>query len=94
MPSVRPPWKSNLQIIPLPCGSVVMFRALVRLKSGDPAWRFGSMQIGICIQQGCKIIPNAANQLPEGWDQYIEGEEAEEQPAKRKPGRPPKRALP
>jgi hypothetical protein len=52
------------------------------------------MQIGICIQQGCKIIPNAANQLPEGWDQYLEGEEADEQPAKRKPGRPPKRALP
>lgn len=51
-----------------------MIRARMTLNDGKTIGtiRYGSANILVCIAQGCKIVPDPMNVLPEGFGEHVD----------------------
>ena len=89
--------QSILQTVQVPHQQVAhsMIRARLTLNDGTTpgAMRYGAINILACIAQGCRIVPDPLNVIPDEWSQHMAGEQTPvevPQSAPKQRGRPKK----
>lgn len=73
-----------------------MIRARLTLADGTTpgAMRYGAINILVCIAQGCRIVSDPLNVIPDEWEQHMVDGEDEQTPVEATQPRPKQRGRP